>query len=131
MGGWHVEIIRPVKARLRHGAETPWRCTCQVAEVMAAWLCCKLCLVAAAQYLQETAEVASADMDCSGVQEITDEQAALQMGAWAIFAAPLIMGNDVRNLTKAQRNILLNKSVIAINQDPLGTHPTLTASSAT
>ena len=64
----------------------------------------------------------------SGVQGITDEQAALQMGAWAIFAAPLIMGNDVRNLTKAQRNILLNKSVIAINQDPLGVHPTPTAS---
>ena len=57
----------------------------------------------------------------SGAQGITDEQAALQMGAWAIFAAPLIMGNDVRNLTRAQRNILLNKSVIAVNQDPLGT----------
>lgn len=55
------------------------------------------------------------------MQGITDEQAALQMGAWAIFAAPLIMGNDVRNLTALQRIILLNKAVIAINQDPLGT----------
>ena len=42
------------------------------------------------------------------------------MGAWAIFAAPLIMGNDVRNLTASQRSILLNKDVIAISQDPLG-----------
>ena len=42
------------------------------------------------------------------------------MGAWAIFAAPLIMGNDVRNLTGTARSILLNKDVIAINQDPLG-----------
>ena len=49
------------------------------------------------------------------------------MGAWAIFAAPLIMGNDVRNLTASQRSILLNKDVIAISQDPLGAswHPPL------
>ena len=90
-------------------------------DIMRAWLCRNLCLAFAAQYLQESARGGSTDMERSGVQGITDEQAALQMGAWAIFAAPLIMGNDVRNLTKAQRNILLNKSVIAINQDPLGT----------
>lgn len=54
------------------------------------------------------------------MQGITDAQAGLQMGAWAIFAAPLIMGNDVRNLTGTARSILLNKDVIAINQDPLG-----------
>jgi len=53
-------------------------------------------------------------------QGITDAQGALQMGAWAIFAAPLIMGNDVRNLTASQRSILLNRDVISINQDPLG-----------
>ena len=53
-------------------------------------------------------------------QGITDAQAGLQMGAWAIFAAPLIMGNDVRDLTASQRSILLNKDVIAISQDPLG-----------
>ena len=100
-------------------------------EIMAAWLCCNLCLGVAAQYLEGTAGQASADVVCSEVQGITDEQAALQMGAWAIFAAPLIMGNDVRNLTKAQRNILLNKSVIAINQDPLGTYSPCTASCAT
>ena len=54
------------------------------------------------------------------MQGITDAQAGLQMGAWAMFAAPLIMGNDVRNLTGTARSILLNKDVIAINQDPLG-----------
>ena len=54
------------------------------------------------------------------MQGITDAQAGLQMGAWAIFAAPLIMGNDVRNLTGTARSILLNKDVIAIDQDPLG-----------
>ena len=100
-------------------------------EIMVAWLCCNLCLGVAARYVRGIAGEGSADMVRSGAQGITDEQAALQMGAWAIFAAPLIMGNDVRNLTKAQRNILLNKSVIAINQDPLGIYSTLTASCAT
>jgi hypothetical protein len=56
----------------------------------------------------------------SALQGITDNQARLQMGAWAIFAAPLIMGNDVRNLSDAHLSILLNKDVIAINQDPAG-----------
>lgn len=48
------------------------------------------------------------------------------MGAWAVFAAPLIMGNDVRNLTAAQRAILLHKDLIAINQDPAGATDTCT-----
>ena len=47
------------------------------------------------------------------------------MGAWAIWAAPLIMGNDVRSndvrsLTAEQRTILLNTEVIAVDQDPAG-----------
>ncbi len=53
-------------------------------------------------------------------QGISDDQGELQMGAWAMFAAPLLMGNDVRNLTDAQQAILLNKDVIAIDQDPAG-----------
>ncbi|CAL8467558.1 g7096 [Coccomyxa elongata] len=60
------------------------------------------------------------DMLIIGNEGITDDQAALQMGAWAMFAAPLLMGNDVRNLTVAQQAILLNRDVIAINQDPVG-----------
>lgn len=39
---------------------------------------------------------------------------------WAILAAPLLAGNDVRTLTDETRNILLNKEVIAIDQDQLG-----------
>jgi len=39
---------------------------------------------------------------------------------WAIMAAPLIAGNDVRNMTPEIRDILTNKEVIAIDQDPLG-----------
>jgi len=39
---------------------------------------------------------------------------------WAIMAAPLITGNDLRNMDQATLDILLNDEVIAVDQDPLG-----------
>src|ERR1700687_4194216 len=39
---------------------------------------------------------------------------------WALLAAPLISGNDLRNMTPEIHDILTNKEVIAIDQDPLG-----------
>jgi alpha-galactosidase len=39
---------------------------------------------------------------------------------WAMAAAPLIAGNDVRRMSPATLDILLNKEMIAIDQDPLG-----------
>ena len=39
---------------------------------------------------------------------------------WAMLAAPLIAGNDVRKMTPATRDILTNREVIAIDQDSLG-----------
>ena len=39
---------------------------------------------------------------------------------WSILAAPLLMANDLRNISTQSREILLNKEVIAVNQDPLG-----------
>jgi alpha-galactosidase len=39
---------------------------------------------------------------------------------WAIVAAPLMAGNDVRNMKKETIEILTNKEVIAIDQDSLG-----------
>jgi alpha-galactosidase len=39
---------------------------------------------------------------------------------WAMMAAPLIAGNDVARMDDATRAILLNKEVIAVDQDPLG-----------
>ncbi len=39
---------------------------------------------------------------------------------WALMAAPLIAGNDLRNMTPDIHDILTNKEVIAIDQDPLG-----------
>jgi alpha-galactosidase len=39
---------------------------------------------------------------------------------WAIMAAPLIAGNDLRSMSAATRAILTNADVIAVDQDPLG-----------
>ena len=39
---------------------------------------------------------------------------------WAILAAPLIAGNDLRNMTPEIHDILTNKEVIAVDQDALG-----------
>jgi alpha-galactosidase len=39
---------------------------------------------------------------------------------WAIMAAPLMAGNDIAKMDESTRSILLNKDVIAIDQDRLG-----------
>jgi alpha-galactosidase len=39
---------------------------------------------------------------------------------WALLAAPLIAGNDVRSMTPEIKEILTNPEVIAVNQDRLG-----------
>jgi alpha-galactosidase len=39
---------------------------------------------------------------------------------WCMLAAPLIAGNDLRSMSKQTLDILTNKEVIAVDQDPLG-----------
>ena len=39
---------------------------------------------------------------------------------WSMMAAPLMAGNDIANMDESTRSILLNKDVIAIDQDNLG-----------
>lgn len=39
---------------------------------------------------------------------------------WCMLAAPLIAGNDIRNMTETTKSILTNKEVIAVDQDALG-----------
>ncbi|NLW30340.1 MAG: carbohydrate-binding protein [Fibrobacter sp.] len=50
----------------------------------------------------------------------TTEEYRTQMSMWCMMAAPLIAGHDVRNMSQATKDILLNKEVIAVNQDPAG-----------
>jgi alpha-galactosidase len=41
-------------------------------------------------------------------------------GLWALMAAPLMAGNDLRSMPKETLDILANREVIAVDQDPLG-----------
>ena len=41
-------------------------------------------------------------------------------GVWCLLASPLMAGNDIRSMTPETRDILANKELIAIDQDPLG-----------
>jgi alpha-galactosidase len=40
------------------------------------------------------------------------------MSLWSLLAAPLLAGNDLRGMTEETRSILMNREVIAIDQDP-------------
>jgi len=60
------------------------------------------------------------DMLVIGQTSVTPEQARTQMSIWSIWSAPLIMSNDLRLIAPVYRDILLNRLVIAIDQDPLG-----------
>jgi alpha-galactosidase len=51
---------------------------------------------------------------------MTQEEYKSHFSLWAMMAAPLIAGNDIPHMTPEIRSILLNKEIIALDQDPLG-----------
>ncbi len=51
---------------------------------------------------------------------MTDDEYRTHMSLWAILAAPLLAGNDLRNMTPTILEILTNREVIAVNQDKDG-----------
>ncbi|MGD8321422.1 MAG: glycoside hydrolase family 27 protein [Gemmatimonadota bacterium] len=57
---------------------------------------------------------------------MTDDEYRAHFSLWAVMAAPLMAGNDLRDLmgdgrrARSAREILTNHEVIAVDQDPLG-----------
>jgi alpha-galactosidase len=51
---------------------------------------------------------------------LTQTEDRAHFSLWAMLAAPMISGNDVRNMSRETQAILTNKDVIAIDQDALG-----------
>ena len=47
----------------------------------------------------------------------SDTQYKTHFSLWSIMGSPLMMGCDIRNANQATKDILLNKDIIAINQD--------------
>lgn len=60
------------------------------------------------------------DMLEVGNGHMTTDEYRTHMSLWALTAAPLLAGNDIRTMSDATKSILLNKEVIAVDQDPLG-----------
>jgi alpha-galactosidase len=59
---------------------------------------------------------------------LTDEEGRSHFSMWAIMAAPLIAGNDLRKMSDTTRDTLTNAEVIAVDQDALGRQGRLVAS---
>jgi alpha-galactosidase len=51
--------------------------------------------------------------------DLTDTEQRTHFSLWAMLAAPLLAGNDVRSMPASTRDILTNRDVIAVDQDPL------------
>jgi alpha-galactosidase len=58
--------------------------------------------------------------ELAGNPGLTDVETRSHFSMWAMMAAPLIAGNDVRNMPEKISGILTNREVIAVDQDPLG-----------
>ncbi len=51
---------------------------------------------------------------------MTNTEYRAHFSMWCILAAPLMAGNDIRRMNPEIRDILTNKEVIAVDQDPAG-----------
>ena len=55
-----------------------------------------------------------------GLTGCTEEEYKLHFSFWSFLSSPLMIGCDIRNMTEETKRILLNKDIIAINQDTAG-----------
>ena len=58
-----------------------------------------------------------------GLAGCNDIQYRTHFAIWALLGSPLMIGCDIRNMTPTTKEILTNKELIAINQDPLCRQP--------
>jgi alpha-galactosidase len=64
------------------------------------------------------------DPDMLIVGMIDKNESIAHFSLWSLLSAPLIAGNDIRNMSPETLEILTNKEVIAVNQDPMGVQGT-------
>jgi alpha-galactosidase len=60
---------------------------------------------------------------CNGGQ--SDAEYRAQFSLWSILTAPLILGNDLRNISESCAAIILNKEVIAVRQALAPSNPAM------
>ena len=71
------------------------------------------------------------DMMEVGNSGLSDTEGQTHFSMWAMLAAPLIAGNDLRSMSAATKATLTNSEVIAVDQDPMGMQGRLVASPGT
>ena len=69
------------------------------------------------------------DMLEIGNGHMSDTEYKTHMSLWSMLSAPLIAGNDLRDMTPAIHDILTNREVVAIDQDKDGKQATRTSKS--
>jgi alpha-galactosidase len=67
---------------------------------------------------------AEASWPANGQPSLTESEQRAHFSLWAMLAAPLLAGNDVRTMSEQTRAILTNRDVIAVDQDPLAAQAT-------
>lgn len=60
------------------------------------------------------------DMLEIGNGDMSEDERKTHMSLWAILAAPLMAGNDLTRMSDSDKQILMNREVISIDQDTLG-----------
>ncbi len=58
------------------------------------------------------------EMLVTGEQGLTPDEQKIHFALWGIMSAPLFLGNDPRNMPQYEKDNVLNKEAIRINQDP-------------
>jgi len=58
------------------------------------------------------------DMLVTGEQGLTVTEQVTHFALWSVISAPLILGNDPRQMSAEEKKLLLNKEIIEVNQDP-------------
>ena len=96
-----------------------WRTT---GDIQDRWASMIAILDLSTQYAQAARPGAWNDPDMLEVGNggMTDDEYRAHFSLWALMAAPLMAGNDLRTMPAATRDILVNKEVIAVDQDSLG-----------
>ncbi len=58
------------------------------------------------------------DMLVTGKQGMSELEQESHFGLWCIMSSPLILGNDPRSMSPFEKKLILNREMIAVNQDP-------------
>jgi len=118
------------------GVEDPWRWAGDVGNLWRSTGDITDCWSCTGQYTRGVMQILDAQVDLwefagpghwndpdmleVGNPGLSVEESRAHFSLWCMLAAPLMAGNDLRNMPAEIREILTNKEVIAVNQDPLG-----------